>query len=94
MKFINIKELPQHLKDVKVNKPKFAHYNKTVYKVSDGNRKLTRSNGSYQTIEFHDDKELYFKFINGEIALSFHEQEELEFIYVDQDDRPKEKPMT
>lgn len=94
MKFHDIKALPQHLKDVKVNEPKFAHYNKTVYKVSNDNKKLTRLNGSYQTVEFFDNKELYFKFINGKIALAFHEQEELEFVYVNQDDRPKEKPMT
>ena len=90
-KFINIKEIPEHLKNLNVDNAKFAHYKKTVYKISDANRKLTRLNGSVQTIEFPDSEELYFKFVKGEIALSFEEKEELEFVYVSPDDIPKRK---
>lgn len=93
---IDIKNLPEHLKNIKVNEPLFALKDGIIYKVLDENKKLKSIDFQVRnkTIEFYDTKELYFQFINGNIMLAFEDKANLEFVFVNQDDRPKEKPMT
>lgn len=93
---IDIKNLPEHLKNIKVNEPLFALKDGIIYKVLDENKKLKSIDFQVRnkTIEFYDTKELYFQFINGNIMLAFEDKANLEFVFVNQDDRPKEKAMT